>query len=512
MNYNNKNNGHLTALDKVLPAEVFTTKKGEQQFLKTLAAYFPKDFVLPANHDIEEIVIGTVVMDRGAIAVTFPIIRESDFHNPRCRKIYKVCSEMYRDGEGIDLITVTERFRETYGEPIGAYLAEVTNRVVSSVHLETHCRYLKDYSMKRAIVQIGLSAVRAGLDQTTEGTSLFAMTQGWLTDSMATGTSNVPVNNPESIVLSMVKRLDKAVQLKQDITGYRTSLNNVNAHFGGLQPDDLIVLAARPGMGKTSALMSMFYDPNDSEPEPVLIFSLEMNAPALYYKIAAYETGVSVSDMAKGKITESELAMIADKVQKMERSNIHIVDASGLSLEMIVLISRLMHYTLGIKAIGVDYIGLVTVEDKEINRNPLHRVSAVSSGLKNLAKSLHVPVVALSQLSRDVEKRGGTKMPQLSDLRDSGTVEQDADIVIFIHRPEYYKIKDWHNESTEGLALFNIAKYRNGSTTILKLHFDKTTTRFTDTWGSFNFKRDQQVKTISIEPAAINTGDEDIPF
>lgn len=502
-----KNAYKLTQLSDIIPEFGFSNKKQESQFLQTLAGLFPANFVLPANPDVEEIIIGTIVMDSSAIALTFPIIRGTDFHNPRCRKVYDICSTMYKDGDGIDIITVTERYRLVHGESVALFLTEATNRVTSSIHVEQHCKLVKDYSMKRAMIQIGLSAVRAGLDDTVPGASLFPLAQNWLMDAMATGTSNVPVHAPQDITLQMVKRLDQAVQLKQEITGYRTGMDNVDRHFGGLQPSDLILLAARPSMGKTSCLISMVYHPGETDPEPVLIFSLEMNAMSLYYKLAAFETGISVNTMAKGQITEAELLLLTKHVKALENSNVYVVDASGLSIETMMIIARLMHHKLGIKLVGVDYVSLATTEDKQVASNPVTRVGAISAGLKSMAKQLQVPVVALSQLSRDVEKRGGVKMPQLSDLRESGALEQDADIVVFIHRPEYYKIDTWDGEDTEGLALFNIAKYRNGATDILKLHFDKTTTLFSDTWG----KDFAQVQTIDITPKT-PLSDDDPPF
>lgn len=504
----------LIDLDKILPGLSFSDKSAESEFMRTLSTYFPANFVLPANQEIEKTVIGTIVSTKASVAITFPIIRADDFHHPTCRRVYEICSNLYRSGENIDIIIVTEKYRETFGESVGHFLVDCSNRIASNEHLESHCRLMKDYSMKRSIIQIGLSAIKAGLDDKTSGSETFGMAQNWLMDAVSTGTSNITIHEPGNVALEMFKGLDKALQEKSKITGYRTGISCIDNHFGGLQPTDLIILAARPGMGKTSCMLSMFYDPENPVKEPVLIFSLEMTAISLFAKIAAFQTGISVNRLIKKTVTEDELRLLSEHLMTIENSNIHIVDASGLSIEMMMIIARLAVHTLGIKAIGVDYIGLSTTDNKEKRGNQTVEIGAISKGLKSMAKTLNVPVVALSQLSRAVETRGGSKIPILSDLRDSGNIEQDADIVAFLFRPEYYGIKEWAKEGTDGLALFVIAKYRNGSLDTFKLHFDKNTTRFSDTWGLFNWSS-AKAKILKIEnrdepdPAA---DDEDVPF
>lgn len=479
-------------IETVVPGAHFTDSRQEKHFMDTLQAYFPRDFQMPVNHNIEQVVIGTVVGFSGAITLALPHITHKDFHNPLYSRVFKICMDMYGAGEGIDMLTVGEEYSKRHGRTVASMLVECTGRVASDAHLVEHCKALKDYSQKRAAIEIGLSAVRAGLDEQTTGTQSIAYVQRWIMDAAQTGIGNARVKSPDEIALALVKRLDLAVQRGEAITGYKTHIPSIDKLFGGLQPTDLIIIAARPSMGKTSMLMSLFYNslvPID-ERKPVLLFSLEMNAMSLYYKLVAFDTGISVSNIAKGQVTEDELRMINDKIYSVTNSKIYVVDASGLSIEQMTIISKLVKYQLDIAAIGMDYISLATTEDDYRRQSKVHEVGQITAGLKGIAKDLEIPVVALSQLSRAVETRGGSKMPQLSDLRESGNVEQDADIVAFLMRPEYYGMREWtidNNEvPTKNLLLFNVAKYRNGPLDTLPLHFEYTTTQVTDTFDRVN--------------------------
>ncbi len=482
----------------------FSNKTAERDFLKTLSNYLPANFVMPADKDVEQAIIGCVVGFNDGMAIASVTITEADFHTPVYRKVYEACSRMYRAGQPIDMVTVTHELRRTVGQAYTVEIMECTNKVSSTAHLQRWCEILRDYSLKRGIVQIGLSAVRIGLDRENDGVFSFTEVQKWFTDAVTTGFSNVPIKEPGSISLSVIKRLEMAVMNKEKITGFATGINCLDEHTAGWQPGDLIVIAARPGMGKTSALISMVFD--KYRPRPVLIFSLEMTAESLYYKLFSYCSGIPLNRIAKGTLTEDELRQVVDVSEICLNSQIYVVDMSGLSVEMMGIIARQMKYLHNIELIGVDYIGLARTEDKTNNRND--EMDKISMALKGIAKTIQVPVVCLSQLSRECEKTRD-KRPKLDHLRDSGGIEQNADIVCFIYRPEYYKFEKYKGDNTDGLVIFDIAKYRNGEPKEFKLKFTKTTTQFSDGWDIEDIDFEEEAKNIRIGAMPEDTSDKD---
>ncbi|MEQ1746505.1 MAG: replicative DNA helicase [Saprospiraceae bacterium] len=435
---------------------------------------------------LEEAVLGALMTDREAMNIVADLLTPEAFYTPAHQAIYQAIMRLHERQHPVDILTVTEELRKC-GELDRAggsyYLVELTNRVASAANIEYHSRIIQQKHIQRQIIATGAKMVKDGYEDTIDcfdalqhaEQDLFAITQNSLSRSST---------KAGSIAFSTFKQIEQnALKARNGdgITGISAGIAEVDALTGGWQNSDLVILAARPGMGKTGFALSVALNAAKCG-VPVAFFSLEMTNPQLVMRMMAMLGEVSGHKMRDGSLSDEELMTLAEAADQVENLPIYLDDTPGISIVEMRAKCRRLKRQHDVQLVIVDYLQLMTLtpggmENKNANRE--QEVSGISRALKALAKELNVPVIALSQLSRAVETRGGAKRPQLSDLRDSGAVEQDADIVSFIYRPEYYGIlEDESGESLKGIAEIIFAKNRHGDTDTIKVKFEKQFTRF----------------------------------
>lgn len=438
--------------------------------------YSPLSVAAP---DMEQAVLGACLLSRHTFGDVATDLREGTFYDERHRLIFAAMFALHARGQAIDLLTLTEELRQK-GKLDAAggayYLVDITNRVVSPANIEHHIRILQQYEIMREGARIGTELMTAASDVTQDPLDIVDKMQRdvySLIDYIG-GKKDLSVAR---VVTGEVRRTDRLLQSTGEIVGLPTGFTELDELLSGLQSPDLMIVAARPGMGKTALALTIGrHVINDGS--PVGIFSLEMSAGQLVNRLASMESGINMQRIKNPRrMEEPELRAYYSAMERIADWPLFIDDTPGIDIHELRAKARRMVARHGVRVIFVDYLQLVTTREYRGQRE--QEVSAISRGLKGIAKELDVPVVALSQLSRAVEARGGMKRPQLSDLRESGAVEQDADIVAFVYRPEYYDIKeDQDGNSTRGIAEIIIAKHRNGPLGDVLLHFDGARTEF----------------------------------
>ena len=429
----------------------------------------------PQAVDLEEAVLGAMMIDKKGVDDVIDILHADAFYKPAHQDIFNAMFLLFNASEPIDLLTVSNQLRkEGKLDSIGGdfYLVNLTQKVSSSAHIEFHARIIIQKYIQRRLITISSEIIDEAYDETSDvfdlldsaETKLFEVTQGNLKKSSEAA---------EGLVSQALKKIEE-ISGKEGMSGIPSGFTKLDALTSGWQPSDLIILAARPGMGKTAFVMSMAKNMAIDFGIPAAIFSLEMSSVQLITRMISSETGISSGKLRKGDLQPHEWEQLNVKVKALEKAPLFIDDTPSLSIFDLRAKARRLASQHGIKLIVVDYLQLMTAGGSQKGGNREQEISMISRNLKALAKELSVPVIALSQLSRAVETRGGSKRPLLSDLRESGAIEQDADIVSFIYRPEYYKIDEWDDEErtpTEGQAEFIVAKHRNGGLDNIRLKF-----------------------------------------
>ncbi len=423
----------------------------------------------PQALDLEAAVLGAALIEADAqrtLLATLP--DEQVFYLPAHQQVYLAIRDLVQQGQHADLLTVVAqlRHRGTLQRTGGAaFVARLTSSVNSAAHLETHCRILQEQHARRVIIRAGGQLVAQGYDDTRDPLQLLADAQTHLTTLNRTLETR-PGQTAAAAFDPTFTHLANAVG-RQGLTGVPTGLAQLDGLTGGWQPGDLVILAARPAMGKTAALLHFARTATLDHAHHAAIFSLEMPTLQLMQRLVASEVpGYSNSDLRRGNLPGGldQVAHIRAQAQRLvtHGHRLHLDDTPGLSIQQLRAKCARLHAQHPLGLVLVDYIQLMR-GDMKGNRE--QEVGSISRGLKELAKELNAPVIALSQLSRDVEKRGGEKRPLLSDLRESGSLEQDADCIIFLWRGEYYNIAEYEDgTATKDTILFDIAKHRNGAT------------------------------------------------
>lgn len=503
--------------------------------------------VQPQAIPLEEAVLGALMLDREALLMVADVLKPESFYKEAHRCIYEAILRLFNKMEPVDLLTVTEEIKlagELDKIGGGYYLVELSNRVASAANIEAHARIIVQKFIGRELAGIGTTLVRDAYEETTDVFELLEDTETAL--FRLRGGHGSKEKSMAELSRLVFANMEKAMAC-EGVTGIISGLKHLDMVTGGWQNSDFIVLAARPSMGKTSLMIS-FALKAALDGKPVQIFSLEMPAIQLHARLISILSDVPLMGILRGFVYEVqngvsekrnlypyEWQRIQEAVQVLDRLPIHIDDTPGISVMELRARSRRAKQKHGVELVLVDYLQLMTGGGEEKrNGNREQEVSLISRTMKGVAKSLDVPVIALSQLSRDVEKRGGSKRPGLSDLRDSGSIEQDCDVCIFVYRPEYYQIlEDESGNSLKGIAELIIAKHRNGSLETIRAKFDGTCTKFSDL-SMFdqdqNFPANEPAKPWSPTkhlPPEDNTGnplqgnvisrqsrmnDEDIPF
>lgn len=436
----------------------------------------------PQAVDLEEAVLGALMLEKDAVVTILDVLKPECFYKESHQKIFQAILNLSTKLDPIDLLTVTEELRskgllDEVGGPV--YLAQLSSRVGSAAHLEYHAKIVAQKFIQRELIRVSSEIQNRAFDDSIDVDDLLDYSEMEL---FKVAEGNIKrETEPISIVVSeALKRLDEASKREDGLSGVPCGFTELDRLTSGWQPSDLIIVAARPSMGKTAFVLSMARNMSVDYKVPIAFFSLEMSSIQLVNRLIVSETEISHDKIRNGKLNPSEWNHLTTKITDLKNSKIFIDDTPALSIFELRAKCRRLKAQHDIGAIVIDYLQLMTGPN-ESKGNREQEVSTISRSLKAIAKELDVPILALSQLNRSVETRGGNKRPQLSDLRESGAIEQDADMVIFIHRPEYYGFsEDEEGNSLVGLAEIIVAKHRNGPVGDLKLRFRKELAKFTD--------------------------------
>lgn len=441
--------------------------------------------VAPQVVEIEASVLGALLLEGGAISDIIEILRPDVFYTPAHQKIYAAILKLFNQNKAVDLNTVIVALRKNSElEEVGgiAYLAQLTHNIASSAHLETHAHLILEYAMRRSLISISSRIQKEAYDEQIDTFDLLDRAEQALFE---VGEGNIQKNylDINTLMQSAISSLENTKVLENGLTGVPSGFVALDQFLCGWQASDFVVVAARPGMGKTSFLLSILRNAAVEHKKPVALFSLEMSSLQLTNRLIAQEAQLSNEKIKKGDLKEYEWQQLYCKTAGLTQAPIYIDDTPGLSLFEFRAKCRRLKARHNIAMVIVDYLQLM-VGDTQRNKqmgNREQEIATISRGLKGIAKELNIPIIAASQLSRAVETRGGDKRPQLSDLRESGAIEQDVDIAIFLYRAEYYGItEDEDRNPTDQLAEVIIAKHRNGPTGKVNLHFDAAMTKFSD--------------------------------
>lgn len=440
--------------------------------MKTSAADFEK---LPQNIEAEQAVIGSMILDSEAIGKVVEILKENDFYRLAHRKIFSAIVELYEQSRPVDLITLTENLRKkNLLEEIGgaAYLTAVLENTDTTANVEHHARIVKEKSTLRELINAAGHIMSESISDEKETDSILENAERLILDVSKEKIQQgfVPVKD---ILKGTFDNIEKLYHRKEYVTGLSTGFPKFDMLTAGLHKGDLIIVAGRPSMGKTSLCLTMAQNVAVAQKIPVAIFSLEMSREQLVQRMLCAEARVNAHDVRSGFIRESDWPKLTIAGGKLAESPIFIDDSSMMSeLEMRIKSRRLMSMQ-NIGLIIVDYLQLMQSARRTENRQ--QEITNICRSLKALAKELNVPVMVLSQLSRAVESRGD-HVPQLADLRESGSIEQDADLVVFIYRKEYYEKEP--SPEIANIAEIIIGKQRNGPVGSVELTFIKEYTKF----------------------------------
>jgi replicative DNA helicase len=429
------------------------------------------NYLPPQKLDIEAAVLGAALLEQPASRKLLSLIQKEEvFYKAEHRLVFATIRELAAERQPLDQLTVVSRLRAkgTLQRAGGVgFVAGLTMHINSAAHLEGHCYILLESYLRRAIISTATRIQQQSYDEMRDPLELLSEASNQLR-SVHLAIDRRPARTVADHFQPMFEKL-RADVLRRGLTGIPTGLTDLNDATGGWQPGDLIVLAARPAMGKTAVMLHMARAASLDHELHTAIFSLEMPAQQLVQRMVASEVpGYANSDLRKGNLIGGleQVAHLEQQAQRLAHCGhrLHIDDTSGLTINQLRAKCTALHDEHPLSLVLVDYIQLMQGEQKSRNGNREQEISSISRGLKELAKELNVPVIALSQLSREVEKRGGQKRPQLSDLRESGAIEQDADMIVFLWRGEYYKISEYDGGSpTTDTLLFDIAKHRNGN-------------------------------------------------
>ncbi|MCS6823753.1 MAG: replicative DNA helicase [Cytophagaceae bacterium] len=483
-------------------AKNFFSKQKRSELLEGLGKLPPQAI------ELEEAVLGALLLERDALTTIIEILKPESFYKEAHQLIFKAVLALFDKSEPIDILTVVNHLRST-GELEAAggayYITQLTSKVSSAAHIEYHARIVAEQAIKRELIAISSEIQKDAFEETTDVFELLDRAEQSL---YQISESSIRKNYADmrSLMGEALRELQARKDHNSSITGVPSGFTDLDRITSGWQKNDLIIIAARPGMGKTAFVVSAMRNAAVDFKKPVAIFSLEMSSIQLVNRLISAEAELDSEKIKKGNLEDFEWIQLHNKISKLTNAPIYIDDTPAISIRELRTKCRRLKAKHNIELIIVDYLQLMSSEgnSKGVTGNREQEIASISRALKQLAKELQVPVIALSQLSRNVETRGGDKRPQLSDLRESGAIEQDADMVIFLYRPEYYKIYDNENgESLQGLAEVIIAKHRNGSTDSVWLRFISKYTKFADNLGlgsiesSFNSPFDQTTQTIS---------------
>jgi replicative DNA helicase len=437
--------------------------------------------VPPQAIDMEEAVLGAIMLEKEAVITVLDILKPESFYKDAHKKIFKAITDINLREYPVDLYTVTEELRahqelESVGGPV--YLTQLTSKVVSAANVDYHSRIVAQKYIQRELIRVSTEIQTRSFDDTYDVTELLDYSENELFQ-IAEGNIKREVSPINVVIKEAIAEIEKAGKREDALVGTPSGFTRLDRLTSGWQKSELIIIAARPSMGKTAFALSMARNMSIDHGKNVAIFSCEMSSIQLANRLIIAETDIPGDKIRNGRLSEEEWKQLDTRIKKLVQAPIYIDDTPAISIfELRAKCRRLMaQHKLDI--VIVDYLQLMSGPDNAGSRE--QEVSNISRSLKSIAKELNVPIIALSQLNRSVEMRGGTKRPLLSDLRESGAIEQDADMVVFIHRQEKFGITAFEDgSSTKGIAEIILAKNRNGPVDDVKLRFREEKAQFVD--------------------------------
>ncbi|MBE2229832.1 MAG: replicative DNA helicase [Chitinophagaceae bacterium] len=493
--------------------------------------------VPPQAKDLEEAVLGAIMLEKNAFDTIVEILKPECFYVEAHQRIFSAMQGLANKSQPIDILTVAEelRFREELDLVGGAYyVTKLTNAVVSAANIEAHARIILQKFIQRELIRISGEIIGDAYEDSTDVFDLLDVAESKLFE-ITNNNLRKNFETIDSVLVNTIKRIEDLRHKNEDVTGVPSGFPSLDRVTYGWQSTDLIILAARPAVGKTAFALNLARNAvmNPSKPTGVAVFSLEMSAGQLVQRILSAESEIWLEKISRGKMEEHEMKQLYAKgVQRLAQAPLFIDDTPALNIFELRAKCRRLKNKHNIGMVIIDYLQLMSGTGENRNSNREQEISNISRNLKGLAKELSIPIIALSQLSRAVETRGagkdGNKMPQLSDLRESGAIEQDADMVMFLYRPEYYDITtNEMGENNRGETHVRIAKHRNGSLETIKLRALLHIQKFVEDDGGFgtsglggNWKPVSDVDSDGGAKVFVQTGsrmndlpdDEDTPF
>jgi len=434
--------------------------------------------VPPHALDLEESVLGAIILEKNSLTLVIDILKEESFYKYAHQKIYQGIIQLFNNSESIDLNTLINQLKKngTLNVVGGSYyIAKLTTKISSSANIEFHARIIVEYYIKRSLINITTKIQNYSYNEAIDVFKLLDKSEQLLFE-LSKSSIRKNYSNIKSLMINSFQELNIKRKNKNGITGIPSGFNELDFITSGWQKSDLIIIAARPGMGKTAFMLSILRNASILNKYPVAIFSLEMSSSQLVNRLLSIESEIEANKIKKGILENHEWEQLIYKTSKLSNAPIYIDDTPSLSIFELKTKCRRLKTNYDIQIVAIDYLQLMSNEiNKKGFTNREQEIAYISRSLKEIAKEINIPIIALSQLSRAVEIRGGDKRPQLSDLRESGSIEQDADIVIFLYRPEYYNLNQGEAKNTAEII---IAKHRNGSLNKIKLKFLNQYTKF----------------------------------
>jgi replicative DNA helicase len=416
--------------------------------------------VPPHSQEAEESVLGAMLLDKDAVIAVAEFLDPSDFYDERLKDVYEACLDLYEARTPIDVLTVADRLKKkkTLGK-IGSssFLADLANKVPTAAHVEHYGRIVKDTATKRALMSAAGKLVESSMDEGVTAAELMDSAESQIF-SLSQKSTSQSFTAVRTALAESFDRLDELHKQGEGMRGVPTGFPDLDDALAGMQKSNLLILAARPGVGKTSLAMNIAQYVAVNLKRPVGFFSLEMSKEELVDRLLVGQADIDAWKLKTGKLDEDDFTKLSNAMGELAEAPLYIDDTPALSVLEMRTKARRLQVESGLDFLVVDYMQLARSRNLE---NRVQEVSEISQGMKNLARELKIPVMVLSQLSRAVETRGGKK-PQLSDLRESGSIEQDADVVMFLWRED--------DENSENMML-DIAKHRNGPLKSIPLHF-----------------------------------------
>jgi len=465
----------------------------------------------PQAIDLEEAVLGAVLLEKEAVNAVIDILHPESFYKDAHKIIFSSVKNLFGKSEPIDILTVTNELKSTGElELVGGayYIAKLTNRVASSANIEYHARIISQKYIQRELIRISSQIINDAYDDTTDVFTLLDKAESNLF-SVAEGNIRKNYDDMSSLINQAIDQIEFMKKSDGGIVGVESGFHALDAITSGWQPSDLVIIAARPAMGKTAFALTLARNAAVDHDKTVAVFSCEMSSLQLVTRLISAESEIPSDKLRNGNLENHEMEQIHTKIRGLADASLFIDDTPALSVFELRAKARRLKAQHKIDMIIIDYLQLMTV-GKDIRGNREQEISTISRSLKSIAKELNIPIIALSQLSRNVETRGGEKKPLLSDLRESGAIEQDADMVLFLHRPEYYGMtEDGEGNSTIGIANVIISKHRNGKVGEVQLKFVQNLAKFAnldtgdysgfgmDSFGSLPENRDFDSGTIT---------------